>query len=182
MEPVQERRKAKALPQKNKALVVVDVQAGFLTEYTSRCLPRIYELLDSDEFSLVVATRFSNPAGSVFRTRIGWDGVSTRDEIRLDSRVEQRADAVVDKTTYGAGEELLDIFDEFGVSRATLVGIDTDVCVLHNAAYLFDHDVEVDVDLDGCATNGGPEADAAAVNLMARTVGSKYITGRPGGH
>ena len=52
----------------------------------------------------------------------------------------------------------------------------------HDAAYLFDHDVEVDVDLDGCATNGGPEADAAAVNLMARTVGSRYITGRPGGH
>ena len=108
--------------------------------------------------------------------------MATRDEIRLDERVEQRADVVVDKTTYGAGEELLDIFDEYGVSRATLVGIDTDVCVLHNAAYLFDHDVEVDVDLDGCATNGGPEADAAAVNLMARTVGSRYITGRPDGH
>lgn len=30
------------------ALLLIDVQAGFLSEYTKKALPKIYELLDSD--------------------------------------------------------------------------------------------------------------------------------------
>lgn len=161
-----------------KALIVVDVQAGFLSDYTSRCLPRVYELLESDEFDLIIATRFFNPDGSAFRTRINWDRLSSPEEVQLESRVEKRADIIVDKATYGAGETLVTVLDEHEITHATLVGIDTDVCVLQNAAYLFDHGINVDVDLAGCATNGGPEADAAAALLMGRTIGHKHTLGQ----
>lgn len=164
--------------QKNKrALIVVDVQAGFLSDYTSRCLPRVHELLASDEFDLVIATRFFNPDGSAFRTRINWDRLSSPEEVQLDRLVEARADIIIDKDTYGCGATLLSALKSHGISGATLVGIDTDVCVLQNAAYLFDHGVNVDVDLAGCATNGGPEADAAAARLMGRTIGYKHTRG-----
>lgn len=160
------------------ALIVVDVQAGFLSSYTSRCLPRVYELLASDDFDLIIATRFFNPEGSAFRTRINWDQLSSPEEIRLDPHVEKQADIIVDKSTYGAGDTLITLLNERGINHATLVGIDTDVCVLQNAAYLFDHGINVEVDLAGCATNGGAEADAAAALLMARTIGDKYTLGQ----
>lgn len=137
----------------------------------------MHELLESDEFDLVIATRFFNPAGSAFRTRTNWDRLSSPEEVQLEEHFERRADVIVDKDTYGAGQELVAVLEEHGIREATLVGIDTDVCVLQNATYLFDHGINVDVDLSGCATNGGPEADAAAALLMGPTIGYKHTFG-----
>lgn len=157
------------------ALIVVDVQAGFISDYTRRCLPRIYELLCSGRFECVIATRFFNKEGSLFRSRIGWGRLSTADEIALDPEVERYADVVIDKPTYGAGQPLIDELERRGIRDVVLVGIDTDVCVLQNAAFLFDQGFRVSVDIAGCATNGGPAADRAAVALLGRTIGRNFV-------
>ncbi|AZA11657.1 isochorismatase family cysteine hydrolase [Corynebacterium gerontici] len=159
------------------ALLVVDVQAGFISPYTQRALPRIHELIESDAFDLVIATRFHNPEGSPYRKFIKWDRLSTPEEIALDPKVEQSADVVIDKATYMAGDEIAASLKAFGIAKVLVVGIDTDVCVLQNAAYLFDHGFEVSIDLEGCATNGGAEADAAAVRLLERTIGRDHVLG-----
>lgn len=82
---------------------------------------------------------------------------------------------VIDKPTYGAGEAIERHLREHDIQRVTVVGIDTDVCVLQNAAYLFDHGFAVGVDAAGTATNGGPEADKAAIPLLRRTLGREYV-------
>ncbi len=158
-----------------KALLVVDVQAGFISDYTQKALPRIHELLEDPAYSLVIATRFSNPPGSPFRRFIKWSRLSTPHEIALDPQVARRADIIVDKTTYGAGDEIRAILEDRGISQVTVVGIDTDVCVLQNAAFLFDHGFEVTVDIQGTATNGGSDADRAAIRLLQRTIGRDYV-------
>lgn len=160
------------------ALVIIDVQAGFISEYTERCLPRIHELARSGRFETVIATRFSNPEGSPFRRLIGWSRLATDEEVALDPVVEKHADLIIDKVTYGAGAELESALRARGIVEATIVGIDTDVCVLHNAAALFDRGFTVHVDLGGCATNGGPDADAAAVPLLRRTIGGNQVIPR----
>lgn len=163
----------------NQALIVIDVQAGFISEYTERCLPRIRELVSNKEFSAILATRFSNPIGSQFRRLIGWSRLSTPEDIALEPVVERYADIVVDKTTYGAGEILGEELRKRNISVVTLVGIDTDVCVLQNAASLFDQGFTVYVDVAGCATNGGREADAAAIPLLRRTIGTNQVIYHP---
>lgn len=160
------------------ALVIIDVQAGFISDYTERCLPRIHELARSGRFEAVIATRFSNPEGSPFRRLIGWSRLATEEDIALDPVVEEHADVIIDKVTYGAGAELEKTLRASGIVEATMVGIDTDVCVLQNAAALFDRGFTVHVDLDGCATNGGPDADAAAAPLLRRTLGKNQVIRR----
>lgn len=158
----------------NHALIAIDVQAGFLTPYTSRALPKIHQLLTSNAFDIIIATRFYNPNNSPFRRFIGWNRLSNEQEIALEPMVANYADIIIDKSTYGAGIEIAQELDKRHINLVTLVGIDTDVCVLQNAAYLFDHGYEVYVDLNACATNGGAKAEQAAVYLMQRTIGYNH--------
>ncbi|RRD35668.1 cysteine hydrolase [Leucobacter sp. OH2974_COT-288] len=157
------------------ALIVIDVQQGFLSPYTRKALPSIYRLIDSAKFPLIIATKFYNPEGSPFRKFIHWDRLSTAEETALDSKVEAAANLVIPKPTYSAGPQIEAALHEAYLHRALFVGIDTDVCVLQNSAYLFDHGFEVHIDLSGCATNGGPDAEAAVPSLLGRTLGGDYI-------
>lgn len=157
------------------ALVIIDVQQGFLSNYTKKCLPHIHHLIYQKKFHPIIATRFYNPKGSPFRKFIKWTKLSTPEEIALDAIVEKYSDFIIDKSTYGAGAQIAEILLAKNISRVTLVGIDTDVCVLQNAAYLFDHGFEVTVDTQGCATNGGQQADQAAYGLLQRTVGRNFV-------
>lgn len=157
------------------ALIIIDVQEGFLSPYTRKALPTIHALAGSGKFPLVIATKFSNPPGSPFRKRMNWERLSTPEETTLDKKVEAAAHIIIPKSSYSAGSHIAAVLREAGLHKALLVGIDTDVCVLQNAAYLFDHGVEVHVDMSGCATGGGPDADAAAFLLLGRTLGRDYI-------
>ncbi|WP_408925530.1 isochorismatase family protein [Corynebacterium sp. YSMAA1_1_F7] len=159
----------------NKCLLVVDVQNGFISDYTSKCLPFIYDSLQSGEFDLVVATRFYNPEGSPFRKQIHWEKLVTAHEIALDPEVEQRADVIIDKPTYTAGQALLDVIADREIDEVVVMGIDTDVCVLVNSALLFDNGITVTIDIRGCATNGGPDAEEAARKLLKRYIGWDYV-------
>lgn len=158
-----------------KALIVIDVQQGFISDYTKKCLEHIYQLLESQDFDTVISTRFFNPENSPFRRFIHWHRLSTDDEIRLDDTVAKHSHYVIDKSTYGAGEQIIAILNQMKIQQVTIVGIDTDVCVLQNAAYLFERGFEVTVDTKGCATNGGLEADKAAHRLLQRTIGRDYV-------
>lgn len=159
---------------KQQALIVVDVQNGFLSPYTRRALPHIHNLLELD-WGLVIATRFYNAEGSPFRKQIHWNRLSSEEEITLDPKVEKRADVIIDKPTYGVGSKLLELLAKHNLTSATVVGIDTDVCVLQNAAQLFDAGITTTVDHRACATNGGPQAEQAAIALLRRTVGGDYV-------
>lgn len=157
------------------ALVLIDVQNGFISDYTSRCLPQIHKAATDKRFPVTIATRFYNPKGSPFRSFIQWERLSDEADTALDQVVEKHANVIIDKPTYGAGQQIAEQLRRHGLTQALFMGIDTDVCVLQNAAQLFDMGYRTFVDLSGCATNGGPEADAAAVRLMQRTVGGNQV-------
>lgn len=82
---------------------------------------------------------------------------------------------VIEKTTFGAGGRIAEVLREHGLETVVIMGLDTDICVLQNAGQLFDLGFVPVVDLRGCATNGGPEADRAAINVMERTVGRGQV-------
>ncbi len=161
--------------QSKTCLLVVDVQKGFISDYTRKCLAPLYKLLDSKTFDVVIATRFYNPEDSLFRNQLGWFKFTNKEDIDLDEKVEKAADLVIDKGTYSAGKPLIDAIERYHVDEVMVVGIDTDVCVAVNAALLFDHGIPVSIDLKACASNGGPEADKSAGRMLERYIGAKNV-------
>lgn len=160
------------------ALILVDVQHGFISRYTRRALPHIERVLETCQFRTIIATQFVNPPGSPFHQLVDWHAMTGGHEVELHPAVARRADTVVRKTTYGAARELAAELKDRDLKQAVLMGIDTDVCVLQNAAGLFDLGFDPYVDMRGCATGGGLAADRAAVSLMCRTVGAGQVIER----
>lgn len=93
----------------------------------------------------------------------------------LDPEVERRADVIIEKPAYTAGQALLDAIAVHNIDEVVVMGIDTDVCVLVNSALLFDNGITVKIDTRGCSTNGGPEAEEAARKLLKRYIGREYV-------
>ncbi|WP_217625364.1 isochorismatase family protein [Bifidobacterium sp. SO1] len=84
-----------------------------------------------------------------------------------------RADIILDKHAYVNATDILDHANPD--HPIYLAGADTDVCVLENAAALFEQGVDVRVLYDLTYTNGGAEAYANALRLLGRTIGRDQI-------
>ncbi len=135
------------------ALLIIDVQNDFLPPDGALAVPDgedviapINELLASDRFGLVIATRdWHPPDHHSFKAQGGpWPEHCVQDTAgaQLDARLNRDAiDAVID-TGMGSTEgysafetgELRELLREEQVSAVTIVGLATDVCVKHTAA------------------------------------------------
>ena len=158
----------------NRALLIVDVQAGFINDSTKH-IPEIVERLQG-EYEHVYATRFINAEGSSHRKWINWhrfgEGSSEVDlAFDADGHV-----AVVDKNVYTCiTAEFLEDLRGRGVTEVHLCGIDTDACVLKCAVDLFEAGVRPVVIAGACASHAGAEFHEYGLKILRRLIGRPQI-------
>lgn len=156
------------------ALLIVDVQKGFLNDWTADVPARVEAL--QQEYEKVFVTRFSNLEGSNYRKLIGWHSCApaTKD---TELAFTPRDDAVIiDKAVYTcvtAG--FLARLKGMGVDTVHLGGIATDNCVLKCAVDLFEAGLRPVVLADFCASHGGPECHDCGLRLLRRLIGEKQV-------
>jgi len=169
------------------ALLVVDVQNGFINPFTRHVPTRIAQLIEREEHGPIFFTRFVNVEGSPFRRLLGWDECAEPAETELVPEmipfaVENR---IYSKPGYaGLPDKLAERLQREGVERAGVVGIDTDMCVLKVALDLFDLNIEPLVYVDCCASTAGLQAHLAGLAVLARNIGASHLrdAGLSGGH
>jgi nicotinamidase-related amidase len=166
------------------AILLVDVQRGFVNEHT-RALPEaIGRLLDEvgDRFRLRVASRYTNTEGSPCRVFLASESVSERPDTDLCAAVERPDVVVLDKSTYALGEPLGELLSAHGITTLFIAGVDTHACVLHEALDAFDRCVQPIVLADLCGSGNGQEEHAAALRIMRAAIGVQNVweDGRPG--
>lgn len=61
-------------------LVVIDLQEGFINDKTVKVANNIRDLLDSEKYYAVIATKFTNMPGSSFDSFLGWTGMMEEEE------------------------------------------------------------------------------------------------------
>lgn len=81
-------------------LVVIDLQEGFINDKIVKVANNIRDLLDSGKYYAVIATKFTNMAGSSFDSFLGWTGMMGEEEKALLPFVEEYADIIVSKCSY----------------------------------------------------------------------------------
>jgi len=86
------------------ALIVVDMQAGFVGPHTAHVPGRVLKFLDqrSGEFDTVIATRFVNAPNSLHRRVLGWHEMSGSPDTELVGGLGSHCVEVVDKFGYSA--------------------------------------------------------------------------------
>lgn len=169
------------------ALLVVDVQNGFINEFTRHIPARIVELIERERHSPVLFTRFVNVEGSPFRRILDWDDCAEPPDTEIAREVAPFAEEhrIFSKPGYaGLPDGLAEYLRREKYERIVVVGIDTDMCVLKVAMDLFDLNIEPLVYVDCCASTAGLQAHLAGLAVLARNIGADHLldAGLSGGH
>jgi nicotinamidase-related amidase len=167
-------------PRARDPLLVVDVQKGFLNDFTRHIPERVARLIGRRPAKDVYFTRFENPPGGPYRKFLGWDGCGRPPETDLAPEIARLAarvpEHVFTKPGYaGLPEALAGVLRDRGIRRVTVVGIDTDMCVLKVALDLFDLGIEPTILVDCCASTAGLQAHLAGLAVLTRNIGAERL-------
>ena len=156
------------------ALLIVDVQRGFINDATRHVVP-IVERLQQD-YDHVYATRFVNTAGSPYRRLMDWNQFGENSvDVALAFRP-ARDTVVIDKPVYTCVDSaFLKELRKKGIDEVAVCGIDTDVCVSICAVGLFENGMRPVVLANACASHAGLEYHQMALRIMRRLIGGKQI-------
>jgi nicotinamidase-related amidase len=174
-------RKADWVDPRSTALIVVDVQQGFVNRHSRAALPAIVQLVKSWQAACapVVMTRFHNELGSPYETITGWTRLRTADEQALIEELAPytpTAAAVIDKSQSSLftvdGARLI---REAGWTDLVFCGLDTDACVLHSAMDAYQSGYRPWLVVDACTSTGGPAYHDAGLLLAGRNIGQGQL-------
>jgi nicotinamidase-related amidase len=159
------------------ALVVVDVQNGFVTDSSRAVVPAVVELVRRWP-GPTVFTRYHNYPGSPYERLVGWTAMQGPPETDLVDELVPYAGVapVVDKTVYSLftaqGRALV---AEHGWTDLAFCGIATDSCVLKSAVDAFELGITPWVVTDACASDYSADAHAAGLLCLRVMLGEHQL-------
>ncbi len=157
----------------NDALLVVDVQNGFMNDNT-RDLPHKIEELQY-KYKTVLALQFINLEGSMFRRELNWTKLSLNtDEIEL-AFVPREDILIFPKYVYGVSPQLLEYLKDNNVTSIDVCGLNTDGCVTKICMDLFDNGIQPKVLSDYCASTVGKLIHEQALVSLKHIIGANNV-------
>lgn len=162
------------------ALIVVDVQNGFLTDETRHVLPAIVGLVHrwQEAGGRVIYSRYFNHAGSAFERLMNWKQLYTSPETDIVKELVPytRYSVVFDKDAYSAlTQEFAELASRHEWTDLVICGIDTDLCVLKTALDAFEHGLTPWVVTEASASTGGDIAHEAGLVVIGRAIGEQHL-------
>jgi nicotinamidase-related amidase len=160
------------------SLLVVDVQAGFINDFTHHIPQRIVSLIHSRDFDSVIFTRFINTPEGPYCCFLNWQGCLEESDYQLVPELTAIAqpDLIFSKTGIcGLPQELIQYLSDQQIQQIYVGGIDTDMCVLKIAMDLFDLSIEPIVFTDCCASTSGLQAHLAGLAVLSRNIGAQRL-------
>ncbi len=163
-----------AMKDSNRALLIIDVQVGFVNDATRHILPKVEAL--QKQYPHVYATRFINAEGSPYRWLLDWHRFyESSDDVPLAF---QPVDGitVIDKHVYTCvTPEFIEDLHSKGIEEVSICGIDTDACVSACAVDLFENGFRPVLLSEACASHAGADYHEAALRILARLIGKNQI-------
>jgi len=168
------------------ALVVIDMQNGFVNPSSAHVVPIVSRLVQrwQPTGNPIIFTRYFNYSGSPYERLIGWAGLKESpstdlvDEIAVYAGDSQAH--LVNKTGYTAlTQEGSELIHNLGVTDIFACGIATDGCVLKTVLDTFEAGITPWVVADACASNASrhpaQQIHESALLLMSRLVGKDQV-------
>ncbi|MBD2463608.1 cysteine hydrolase [Oscillatoria sp. FACHB-1407] len=159
-------------------LLIVDVQTGFMNDFTHHIPRRVVRLIEQETYSPILFTRFINSPDSPYTHLLKWDGCHEAPETDLATELAPyvQSQCVFSKPGLcGIPNELADYLNRHQIQQIAVVGIDTDMCVLKIAMDLFDQGIEPIVLTDCCASTAGLQAHLAGLAVLSRNIGAQRL-------
>ena len=159
-------------------LLIVDVQVGFINSFTHHIPQRIVSLIERDRYSPLLFTRFVNAPDGPYDRFLDWHSCNTEPETDVVPELQpfaQKEFIFSKQGLCGMPNELTDYLRQQRIEQLSIVGIDTDMCVLKIAMDLFDIGIEPLVFTDCCASTAGLQAHFAGLAVLSRNIGAMRL-------
>ena len=159
-------------------LLIVDVQVGFINQFTHHIPQRVVCLIEQKQYSPLLFTRFINAADGPYDRFLDWHSCNSEPETDIVPELKALAQngSIFSKSGLcGMPDELTDYLRQQNIERVFIVGIDTDMCVLKIAMDLFDIGIEPIVFTDCCASTAGLQAHLAGLAVLSRNIGAMRL-------
>ncbi|MGW1057350.1 isochorismatase family cysteine hydrolase [Micromonospora rubida] len=163
------------------ALVVIDMQNGFINDRSRHVIPKVVALVERWEAAgrPVVFTRYHNYPGSPFERLIHWTAVQSPPATEIVPELTahtDRARAVIDKRIYSYFSlEGADLAEQEGWTDLIFCGVATESCVLKSAVDAFERDLTPWLVTDASASHGGQAAHDAGLLVARRFIGAGQL-------
>jgi nicotinamidase-related amidase len=165
------------------ALVVVDVQNGFISRRSEHIVPTIVDTVRTwqQHGGPTIFTRFINAPDSPFERLIHWTRLREAPETELVDDLKPYAEHgyVIDKPSYSLFTgEAAELLHQQGWTDLLICGIATESCVCKTAVDAFERGFTPWVLTDACASHAGQVAHDAGLLVTERFIGKGQMITR----
>lgn len=162
------------------ALVVVDVQNGFVTDNSRPVVPIIADLVArwTAAGRPVVFTRYLNHPESMFHTLMQWKKLTDSPDTDIVDELQDAASRapVIDKDGYTLfNDEGRALVKERGWTDLVFCGIDTESCVLKSAVDAFEAGIRPWILTDASASHSDQAGHDAGLLVARRFIGPAQL-------
>ncbi|MDQ0834351.1 nicotinamidase-related amidase [Streptomyces sp. B4I13] len=160
----------------NAALVVIDMQNGFVNRHSVHAVPAIAGLVTrwAATGRPVLFTRYFNYPDSPYERFFHWRRLQGPPETDIVPELADHAvgaHAVLDKTGYTLfTPEAAGLIHQAGWTDLVFCGVATESCVLKSAADAFEHGYAPWIVTDACASDAGPDVHDAGLTVARRLI------------
>lgn len=168
---------------RKKALLIVDVQDGFIIERNKYILPNIIELIQKGNYDVIVYSIQYNDEKSLWYKQIGWcEWVPETDTLEeIKQALEAKTTYKVNKLTrsiWKADENVQEILKKHDIEEVHLCGYESNDCVFASALESFDLGYYTFVIEEATETRTTAVNHTYAINILNYlnlTNNSKYV-------
>ena len=162
-------------------IAVIDMQNGFVNEYTEGIDRKILDFLEAikEKDVCVVGTRYVNHEHTPCYVFEGWkDCMEGTKETQVLDKLRPSLQRIFDKDKYSCWNgEMKQFVKEQGIEKIYFTGVNTGCCVLHSAFDCYNDLVDCSVIEDLCGSTSGPaEHEAALVVLRSCITKERVVT------
>lgn len=160
-----------------KALIIIDIQKGFLTKYTRDLPKKVRKFIKNrgGEYDLILFTQYKNHPKSNFVKQLNYRGFIRREAYDIVDELKDlvKKNNLFTKDTYSSfvSQKLPDTLKKHKIKEIHIAGIDTEHCVLTFARDAFDRGYKVVVLKNFSRSHSDPELHKAALKIIEGNIG-----------
>ena len=160
------------------ALIIIDMQNGFMNENTKHLVPKIVDFVKEQSFDLVIGTRYINSNYTACHIYEGWDGCWEGNEsAELVPEIKGLCDEVVDKHEYSCwGSPIKYLLGKYGIEKLVFCGVNTGCCVLASVFDAYDELWDITVVKDLCGSTSGDSSHKAGIQILRECITESRVT------
>ena len=138
----------------SKALLIVDMQNGFITKKPySDLVSKINSLIEKNNYEYYIFTKFINRKNSFYVKKLGWKNLLSEESQKICVSIPHN-NFIFEKNGYGLSQKQIEKIKEIlsTENNIDICGLQTDACLYAISLQLFDNDIYPNILINYTAT------------------------------